>query len=194
MHIPFCYINPYTIKSSSGYTFQLQEEESDFKTHYKDLEIEYPKFYKMDRLSKMAFIALNHLTRETDFEQFGDDEIHMIFGNTSASTFVDQLFSESYSLQKSPSPSLFVYTLPNILTGELAIFKKWYGENCFYVCESFDPILFKDQIAFAFHKGAKGVLCGWVESIGNKHEALMFFVKNPVSELEIIELYNNLEK
>ena len=30
-----------------------------------------------------------------------------------------------------PSPALFVYTLPNIVTGEIAIRNKYYGETSF---------------------------------------------------------------
>ena len=113
------------------------------KELYTSLGLDYSKFYKMDALAKMTFLAFQLLDEVTDFGDYQDDEIAMLFANTFSSYDTDQKYLESYTTKGSPSPSLFVYTLPNILTGELAIFNKWYGENIFFIHENFDPEFFK---------------------------------------------------
>ena len=61
-----------------------------------------------------------------------------------------------------PSPSLFVYTLPNIVTGEIAIRHKFYGETCFYILENKEQLfeLANNQVQLTKLSAA---LIGWVE-------------------------------
>ena len=158
------------------------------KDLYSHLEVDYPKFYKMDALAKMAFLGFELLDGACDFSQLEDDDVAMLFANKYSSYDTDQKFKESYTEKGSPGPSLFVYTLPNILTGELSIRKKWYGENIFFIQEKFDPEFFIDQINFYFSKGSKACLCGWVDSANDKEECFLFFVENKAGEMSTEEL------
>lgn len=160
------------------------------KELYVKLESEYPKFYKMDALAKMAYLAFKLIEKEVDFSTFKDDEIALLFANNSSSQTTDNKYKETYLEKGSPSPSLFVYTLPNILTGELAILNKWYGENIFFIQENFDPEFYMEQINIYFRKGAKACLAGWIESGINGEECILFFVENDGSDLSIEELLN----
>lgn len=116
-----------------------KNESDDFlKQLYKDLQLDYPKFHKMDNLSKIGFIGVEFLkTIQQNINITETDQICLIFSNSISSAQTDQLFFESYAKENSPSPSLFVYTLPNIVIGEITIRNKWYGESIFLIEEQF---------------------------------------------------------
>ena len=74
---------------------------------------------------------------------------------------------------------MFVYTLPNIVTGEIAIRNKYYGESSFYVMEERDDELMMRTAALAFRDPAiTSVLAGWVECPDPEHyEADLFILE-----------------
>ncbi|HLU87582.1 MAG TPA: hypothetical protein VKZ44_07480 [Taishania sp.] len=139
-------------------------DENWLKEAYGMLQVDYPKFYKMDNLSKMAFICTEQLKTTGYFENLSDEEMALIFANSCASQHTDMKFIHSYTEQSNPSPSLFVYTLPNIVTGELAIRNKWYGSNCFYILPTFDANFFVNKLQHLKEEDGNFCLCGWVES------------------------------
>jgi hypothetical protein len=155
---------------------------------YAKLSFDYPKFHKMDTLAKMAFLSFKLLEPKVDLSVFNDDDIVMLFANSSSSHTTDEKFKRSYN-ESSPSPSLFVYTLPNILTGELAILNKWYGENIFFIQENFNPEFYLEQINFYFSKGLKICLSGWVESGPKGEECFLFIIENKDGDVTHDELY-----
>ncbi len=166
------------------------------KSIYQDMELEYPKFYKMDTLSKMAVLGAELLKDELQAVNSVENELALIFANAASSMQTDLRFIDSYEEQGNPSPSLFVYTLPNILTGELAIRHKWYGENCFFITPDFDADLYYDQVQLAFSRGNNACLCGWVnaDASGNE-ECFLFLIRNhsddPIDLIHIINTYRN---
>lgn len=165
------------------------QEENWLKECYQKMELDYPKFYKMDNLSKMTVLATELLKSANDLASIQDDELELLFANTNASQHTDMKFIESYQEAGNPSPSLFVYTLPNILTGELAIRNKWFGENTFFVAPKFDANLYTERLHHASRKGTKLCLCGWVDSKVDK--------KNEVTEecfLFLVSLNGNESK
>lgn len=134
---------------------------------------DYPKFFKMDTLSKLGFIASELLLqREASLqgvERFvPSEERGVIMGNRSASIVNDREYEKT--IQKGdyyPSPALFVYTLPNIVTGEIAIRNKFYGESGFYVVEDKETLM-----EIVRSSGMKAGIVGWVECRGrNDFEA-----------------------
>lgn len=63
-----------------------------------------------------------------------------------------------------PSPAVFVYTLANIVTGEIAIRNQLKGETTFYVLDKENPKLMEEIVADAFQDQAtQSVLTGWVD-------------------------------
>ena len=67
-----------------------------------------------------------------------------------------------------PSPSVFVYTLPNIVIGEIAIRHKIYGESSFYITEKFSAIQIFNSITDIFNTDKiSSLLCGWTEYYDN---------------------------
>jgi len=189
----------YSCKIEPGRVFLNGEEqnvsfsgERDWKKELYNELMEYPKFYKMDALSKMAILALTFLQRSVDFSQFSDDGISLIFANSNSSGATDNKFISSYTESGNPSPSLFVYTLPNIVTGELSIKNKWYGENIFLINDVFSPELYLEQINFNFNKGAESCLCAWVDDREKHEECILFLVTNDgktIKEEELTTIY-----
>lgn len=159
--------------------YSFQEIENWTKELYTHLKLDYPKFHKMDGLSKMALLAVELIADALPKQEIASEELNLIFSNAGSSSEFDTKFINSYTELNMPSPSLFVYTLPNIVTGELAIKYKWYGESCFFIQEKFKASFFEEQLNFAFQKGANTCLCAWVEDHPLKtKECFVFLVEN----------------
>lgn len=185
--IPYCKISADKV-TINGEVLSFAQEGEWKKNIYSDLELEYPKYYKMDDLSKMTILAVELLLRKNPELSFGEDELTLIFANQAASERTDNKFIDSYKEAGNPSPSLFVYTLPNILTGELAIKHKWYGENVFFISKNFNADLYKQQINRYFSTGSTACLCGWINT--DKDEAFVFLVDNKMGAINAIDLTN----
>ena len=138
-----------------------------YRTHIGD----WPKFYKMDTLSKAGFVATELLLkkvgeRRCDSEEFIRSRAIVLFGST-ASLCADRNYQETIQDKDNyyPSPALFVYTLPNIVTGEIAIRNHWRGETSFYVLEEPDASQMTFHLACAFQDAdTESILAGWVDS------------------------------
>ncbi|MDD4848635.1 MAG: hypothetical protein PHR53_07735, partial [Bacteroidales bacterium] len=93
--------------------------------------------------------------------------------------------------------SVFVYTLANIVTGEIAIRHKIMGETSFFIMENFDAssIISMTENTFS-DPNIHQVLCGWVEYFEENCDVLMMLVEKTTTEkikfnqLEINKLYN----
>jgi hypothetical protein len=165
------------------------------KQVYKQLKMDYPKFYKMDDLSKMTLLSIELLKQKVAFDKFEDDAVSILFANSKSSAYTDSQFIKSYA-ETSPSPSLFVYTLPNITTGELAIYMKWYGESKFFIQNEFTAFPINDLLRIEQRKGAKACLIGWVEKTEEKETCSLFFIEDikTTNEQEIFKLYNQTQR
>ncbi len=161
-------------------------EDSWFKQIYKQQELAYPKFYKMDVLSQAGYLASELMKRANPgvFDGYADDEIALVFANASSSAETDRRFLQSYEGGGSPSPSLFVYTLPNIVLGEIAILNKWYGENMFAVLPKFAPGFYLDYSKILLASGSRALLCGWLEVTAGSTDVFLFLVEEKASGTE----------
>ena len=135
---------------------------------------DWPKFFKMDTLSKAGFVASELLLkkvgeRRLEGEEYTHSRAIVLFGST-ASLCADQNYQETIQDRDNyyPSPALFVYTLPNIVTGEIAIRNHWRGETSFYVLETPDAAQMAFHLACAFDDPeTESILAGWVDSRNN---------------------------
>lgn len=163
------------------------------KKLYHYLKLDYPKFFKMDRLTKIAFLGAELIKKEnTEVLTYKDDEIALLFSNAKSSAETDLNFQSTYQNGGVPSPALFVYTLPNILLGEIAIRNKWYGESVFTISENFDANFFSDYCSFLLNKSEKAVLCGWININNENVETFLFFVEK--KDLKQLHLHLNSEQ
>ncbi len=147
---------------------------------YRAMGINYPKFYKMDLLSKLGFIACE-LLLEGNADRASLEECKVILFNKSASLCTDRAYQQTISDADNyyPSPSVFVYTLPNIVTGEIAIRNKIYGETSFYVLDGWNSSLMEKIIKSSVPKKGKiKVITGWLDCWNeNDFEAELLFVE-----------------
>ncbi|CAL66635.1 hypothetical protein [Christiangramia forsetii] len=139
------------------------------KSIYKHQNLEYPKFFKMDRLSKLGYLGVELLTNG----ELMDKKTSLVFANSASSLETDKAYLET--MGEFPSPSLFVYTLPNIMLGEISIRYQLNSENIFFVSEEFQPDLFVDYIRVLFQQEkAENVLCGWVNLHNNDYDVFLW--------------------
>ncbi len=158
---------------------------ADFiKSFFKQEGIVYPKFYKMDNLSKLGFMAAELILGTSEANSCRKKETGVVLANSSASLDTDIIHQESIKDHSRyfPSPSVFVYTLPNIVIGEICIRHKLNGENAFLISEGFEPrMLVKYVSELMEQKRVQVCICGWVELMGDKYEALMCLIEESKS-------------
>lgn len=141
---------------------------------YRHLHIEYPKFYKMDRLCQLGFLAAEVLLQGQNIKaQYPPESVAVVLANRYSSLDTDLRYQES--INRIPSPALFVYTLPNIVIGEICIRHQLKGENTFFVLEQFDPAFLNEYTGQLLEKGqAQTVIAGWVDVFQEQYEAFLY--------------------
>ena len=129
---------------------------------YRQWAGDYPKFFKMDTLSKLGFLLAEMLAHdEPDRFTFREDRAVLVFSREGC-VANDRHYAES--MKDFPSPALFVYTLPNIVSGEISIRNKWGGESSAYVLESYDEARICELVRQAFQdKCTKSALVAWID-------------------------------
>ncbi|MBL7889893.1 MAG: 3-oxoacyl-ACP synthase [Bacteroidia bacterium] len=154
------------------------------KSLYKHYNINYPKFYKMDSLCKLAFITSELVLKNSSVTQDVDGkDIAIIIANSSSSLEIDTEHQQTINDHENyfPSPANFVYTLPNILIGEIAIRNQIKGENTFFIFDKFDSHFMATYIeSLIKSQKAKACIVGWVDYFENNYEAYLYIVEtNP---------------
>lgn len=143
---------------------------------YKQIIGNYPKYYKMDGLCRLGFVASELLLKaERDEGSFTEDinkTRAIVFFNRSSSIASDKKYLASIAEKDNyfPSPSVFVYTLPNIVTGEIAIRNGYHGETSFYILPHKNELLMQDIIETTFmDEQTTSVLTGWLDYEDSEH-------------------------
>ncbi|MBR4263024.1 MAG: hypothetical protein IKQ48_00400 [Paludibacteraceae bacterium] len=127
---------------------------------YRRFAGDYPKFFKMDTLCRLGFIAAEILIKEPTSN--GQQPTAVILANRSASIKNDTDYLATISEGNYyPSPALFVYTLPNIVTGEIAIRHHIQGETSFYILNN--PEQLEQIILSTFNFQLSTLIVGWCE-------------------------------
>ncbi|MES2566069.1 MAG: 3-oxoacyl-ACP synthase [Bacteroidota bacterium] len=171
---------------------------------YKTLDIKYPKFHKMDAQCKLGFLCTEFALKGTTF--LPDNYLNktaIVLSNNASSLDTDRTHQHSIDDKSNyfPSPAVFVYTLPNITIGELAIKHKITGENAFFVSSHFDPTLLINYTESLINNETQAAIVGWVDVDGANYEAFIFLVETseninknsifkPLNISSVITLYN----
>lgn len=171
------------------------EDFSEFiKAAYRAQNTKYPKFFKMDNLSKLAFLAADVLLMTSSSEL--KENIAIVFSNRASSLDTDRKHQASIADKDNyyPSPAVFVYTLPNICIGEISIKHKLFSENSFFIFDHFNADYLADYTKSLFlNDKAEKVLCGWVDFDEENYEAFLYLVGDkgsiPHNIEEITRLY-----
>ncbi|WP_319800049.1 MULTISPECIES: 3-oxoacyl-ACP synthase [Flavobacterium] len=185
-----CVIENNSVMVNGVKQFELEHVPfSEFaKAAYKNFNMDYPKFFKMDNLSKLAFLA-SEIILGSKVKEGEDNNIALVFANKSSSLDTDVKYQGSIADKENyfPSPAVFVYTLPNICIGEISIRHKLQSENAFFVFEDFNAEFMTNYAngLLATNKADK-VLCGWVEYYQENYKAILYMVEKQ-GDLNIIK-------
>lgn len=131
---------------------------------YKKTEGDYPKFYKMDLLSRLVYLATELLLGHDDVEQ--DAGRAVILFNRTGSVMSDRNHLRTIMNKDNyyPSPSMFLYTLPNIMVGEVAIRHGYKGETSLYITDQKRDDFMQQVISASFQQsGTRSMITGWVD-------------------------------
>lgn len=142
---------------------------------YQQSGLSYLKFFKMDILSKVAYLASNMLLPKEMQED--KSKIAVVLSSTSGCLDVDKKFSQSSA--NIASPALFVYTLPNIMLGEICISTGFKGEQMCTLSDHADAGWFDFYVNDLLrNRGSLAVLCGHVEATKNGIEAVLCWINH----------------
>ena len=171
---------------------------AEITEYYRSLQVDYPKFFKMDGLSKLGFLASEMIFRDDENRFRPHENVAIVCFNRSSSLEIDTQYEATIRDNENyfPSPSLFVYTLPNIVTGEISIRNSYFGETSFYICKKFDARQIFETVRNAFQdKTTTTVLAAWIEYFEEKREVFMVLIESGKGDVEFTEerlniLYN----
>lgn len=155
-------------------------EEKTFATFireaYKTLGEGNMKFYKMDDLCKLGYMACHYLLKDTNYQP---TQTGIVLANRNASLHTDIRHQTAINNggDAATSPATFVYTLPNVVAGEICIRHKIQGENTFFISKecNFDEL--KTYACTVMQRNKlKYCIVGWCEMLNN-YEAIFELLK-----------------
>jgi hypothetical protein len=158
---------------------------------YTALNLNYPKFYKMDLLSKVGCVAAEVMMKDVDAPA-NPYQSAVILSNSGASLEADARYHEAAA--KAPSPALFVYTLPNIVAGELCIRYGMKGESNFFVSSAYQADFLYAYIERLFLKNVKNCISGWIEIAGGEMDVFLYRIEQKENRLALPHTAENLNK
>ncbi|MEH6763906.1 MAG: 3-oxoacyl-ACP synthase [Aequorivita antarctica] len=196
----YCNIKNQTVSVNGELLFSDNAEDfpAFIKKVYNFFKTDYSKFFKMDNLSKLAFLAADFLLKNEGLNE-EENNIALVFSNKASSLDTDRKHQAAIENEEEyfPSPAVFVYTLPNICLGEISIKHRLYSENSFFIFDRFNAEhlqLYANSLLR--NKKAEKVLCGWVDFDENSYDAFLYLVekggKIEHKTEEITRLYNTL--
>jgi len=161
---------------------------------YRHFALDYPKFYKMDNLCKLGWLANEVLLQNSNIkDKYRPEEVGVVLSNTSSSLDTDIRYYET--AKNIASPALFVYTLPNIVIGEICIRHHFKGENAFFIFDEFDTGFIEQYVSNLVNNNIlQCCICGWVEVMENSYNVTIFLVEKDKSANSVNFTKENLNK
>lgn len=161
---------------------------------YRHFDPQYPKFFKMDNLSKLGWLA-NEILLQVSFdkEKYKAEEVGIVLLNANASLDTDIKY---YATTKDiASPAQFVYTLPNIVIGEISIRHRFKGENAFFIADEFDAGFMEQYVGNLINNDIlQCCICGWVDVLDDRYNATLFLIEKEKSANSVNFTAENLNK
>ena len=161
---------------------------------YHHFGLKYPKFYKMDNLAKLGWLSAEILlTGNFNKEKYKPSETGVVLSNASSSLDTDIRYYDT--VKDMASPALFVYTLPNIVIGEICISNHFTGENAFFIFEEFDVLFVEQYVSNLLNNNIlQSCICGWVEFLEDRYRSAFFLVEKENSGEGLLFSSENLNK
>lgn len=196
-----CRISQNTISKNGKVLFNNANEPfSQFADNaYRFFKMVYPKFHKMDNLSKLGLLTSDILLIDSNLHQkYTPFQTGVVLSNKNSSLDTDIKYFEQVK-KGVASPAIFVYSLPNIVIGEICIRNGIKGENSFFISDHFNA---SQQVQYVNNlletNVVKSCICGWVEFLGNTYDAFFYLVEKseekeglPFNVQTIEDLFNN---
>lgn len=192
-----CTINDHVVCKDETKIFENKDTSlGDFLVSvYHRFGINYPKFYKMDNLSKLGWLASEILLKDSfRKDEYQPQTIGVVLANASSSLDTDMRYYET--VKDIPSPALFVYTLPNIVIGEICIRQHFEGETAFFIFDEFDAGFIEQYVSNLINNNIlQACVCGWVELLGEHYKTVLFLVEkakktvNSFTKENLIKIY-----
>ncbi|MDJ1485768.1 hypothetical protein QNI16_35130 [Cytophagaceae bacterium YF14B1] len=176
-----------------GVNLPLNDMVYDPQALYTLLQLSYPKFFKMDTLCKYGILAGECLFERNPLS-YTSSEIGIILSGQHGSLDTDEQFQQTLQPDNFfPSPALFVYTLSNIVMGELCIRYKIKGENLFTVSATPDyDLLCQYTTALFLQKRINACLVGWIDYYQRQPDILLVWVETTSDTNALPFNYNTL--
>ncbi|SHM28185.1 hypothetical protein SAMN05216524_1011402 [Mucilaginibacter sp. OK098] len=147
----------------------------------------------MDNLSKLGWLAAEILLKE-GFKEYNyqPEEVGVVLANSNSSLDNDLKYADT--IKEFPSPAVFVYTLPNIVIGEICIRHKFKGEHAFFIQDNFDAEFIKQQVNYLLENdNLQACICGWVEVLEQNYKAVLFLVEKKKTEKSLLFSAENMD-
>lgn len=191
-----CIISGHVVYKNGKAVFENKDVDlNDFLVSvYHHFEIKYPKFYKMDNLSKLGWLATEILLKDSfNTNEYKPEAVGIVLANASSSLDTDIKYYET--AKDIASPALFVYTLPNIVIGEISIRHHFKGENAFFITEKFDAGFMEDYVSNLLNNNIlQACICGWVELLDGQYKTVLFLVEKDKAGTGKLFIKENLNK
>ena len=166
----------------------ISSADQKLESAYRALNVAYPKFFKMDAQSKLGWLSAEYLCQEGKLYQgFESKDVALVLSNRKSSLDTDEHYQASLVNEEEflPSPAVFVYTLANIVAGEICIRHAIKGENNFLISESFDAAALVNYVNILFEEElCQQCLVGWVEAYKGTLKSIFAFVEKATNEKE----------
>ncbi len=128
------------------------------------------KFFKMDDLCKMGHIGAEYLLKGLDINKDDRKSMAILMANRSGSLDTDIEYIKQMRENRT-SPGTFVYTLPNIVIGEICIRHGIRGESLFIIEPERNDKKIREQAKQMLNlDGAGRLICGWCEKLCGEYE------------------------
>ena len=111
---------------------------------------------------------------------FAPLEMGMLLANAASSLHTDIRHQQLIDREgdQAASPAVFVYTLPNVVSGEICIRHKIQGENTFFITEAYQPEKLERYARIVMQKGKLNYcIIGWCELWKNTYKAVFKLIE-----------------
>lgn len=161
----------------NGETAYQAEDGDDYGTFirnaFKHIAQPYMKLPKMDDQCKLALTATEYLLKDADLAGCGEEDVALLLATEASSLDTDLRHQDILNSGELPSPAVFVYTLANIMQGEICIRHKLKGENlCLVGTKADSRQLLCDYAGLLLANGrAKKCIAGYASYLQGTYEA-----------------------
>lgn len=187
-----CFIHQGKLVVNGNVVFSSKAPVESFFTELYTLSgANYPKFYKMDAQSQLAFLCAEFLLKDNTVKDTSPFDWSVVLSCANSSNDTDIKYWEN--ARQAPSPAAFVYTLPNVMLGEICIRHGFKGENSCFIFNTFDTAFQVNYVNSLLEKRAKVCVHGWVNFFKEEYAAFLFLTVNngeTEGELHSPELIN----